>query len=71
MSAKLPGKPGKRLQEVWDSMTGERRAAFLPHLLGDASADYLADWLERAGTPVSATTIKLYRQALRRSEVKV
>ncbi|GGN40038.1 hypothetical protein FHR83_007134 [Actinoplanes campanulatus] len=60
----LPGKPGKKLQEAWDAMSGDTRAAFLPHLLGDTSAEYLSDWLERSGTPVSASTIRTYRRSL-------
>ncbi|MEU8327279.1 hypothetical protein [Micromonospora sp. NPDC048839] len=49
-------------------MTGDTQAAFLPHLLGTTPAEYLADWLHRAGTPVSASTIRTYRRALARSE---
>lgn len=39
------------------------RNAFLQHLEGGTSADLLADWLRRYGTPVSATTIRTYRRA--------
>lgn len=41
----------------------ERQEAFIAHLEGGTSADYLADWLKRAGTPVSATTIKTWRSS--------
>ncbi len=60
----LPGRPGTRLTTAWAALTQERRAALLPHLLGDTSADYLASWLTRAGHPVSASTIRTYRRGL-------
>jgi hypothetical protein len=63
----LPGTPGPRLRDAWDAMTEATRAAFRLHLLGDTSAEYLADWLGRHGTPVSASTIRTYRRSLRRS----
>jgi hypothetical protein len=47
-------------------MDAGKRAAFLPHLLGDTSAEYHAFWLERNGTSVSASTIRTYRRALAR-----
>lgn len=62
----LPGKPGVKLTRAWAEMDADKRAAFLPHLLGDTSAEYLAWWLERAGTSVSASTIRTYRRALAR-----
>lgn len=34
----------------------------MDHLRGGTSANYLADWLKRAGCPVGATTIKDYRK---------
>lgn len=37
---------------------------FLEHLKGGTSANYLADWLKRAGHPVSATTLKAYRKEI-------
>ena len=61
----LPGRPGARLHTAWNAMTSETRAAFRPHLLGDTSAEYLADWLTRHGTPVSASTIRGYRRSMR------
>jgi hypothetical protein len=61
----LPGKPGRRLGGVWNGMDEPTRAAFRAHLLADTSAEYLADWLRRSGTPVSASTIRTYRRALR------
>ena len=63
----LPGDPGLRLRDAFDAMTTEKQAAFLPHLLGDTSAEYLAGWLTRHGTPVSASTIRTYRRSLRQS----
>ncbi|MFG1602825.1 hypothetical protein [Actinoplanes sp. NPDC049265] len=61
----LPGTPGQRLNTAWDAMDEPTRAAFWLHLLGRTSAEYLAGWLHRAGTPVSASTIRTYRRALR------
>lgn len=61
MSA-LPGRPGPKLRAAWEAMSQERREAFLPHLLGGTSANWLSNWLTRAGTPVGATTIKDYRR---------
>ena len=63
----LPGNPGPRLTDAVNAMTEVTRAAFLPHLLGETSAEYLADWLTRHGTPVSASTIRTYRRALRQA----
>lgn len=63
----LPGSPGQRLGDAVDAMTETTRAAFLPHLLGETSAEYLAGWLARHGTPVSASTIRTYRRSLRQA----
>ena len=63
----LPGTPGRRLRAAYDAMTEVTRAAFRPHLLGDTSAEYLAGWLTRHGTPVSASTIRTYRRSLRQA----
>lgn len=38
--------------------------AFMDHLKGGTSADYLSNWLARYGYPVSATTLKTYRRKL-------
>lgn len=61
----LPGNPGGRLRAAWDAMTDTTRAAFRLHLFGETSAEYLAGWLRRYGTPVSASTIRTYRRSLR------
>jgi len=45
-------------------MTVDERDAFYPHLVGDTSAEWLADLLTRHGTPVSASTIRSYRRSL-------
>lgn len=50
------------LQSAIANLTADRRAAFLEHLEGGTSADYLADWLKRAGHKVSATTIRTFRR---------
>jgi hypothetical protein len=47
-----------------DSVMRER---FLAHLDGRSSANWLSDWLNRFGCPISATTLKSYR-AQRRKE---
>ena len=52
------------LNDALAGLGGVRREAFLSHLHGGTSADYLADWLKRAGVPVSATTIKVYRRSI-------
>ena len=61
----LPGQPGPKLRDAWDGMNAAERVAFMPHILGTTSAEYLADWLSRAGWPVSASTIRTYRRSLR------
>ena len=65
--SRLPGDPGPRLRDAFDAMTTQKQAVFLPHLLGETSAEYLAGWLARHGTPVSASTIRTYRRALRQA----
>lgn len=65
MTQPLPGRPGPKLKQALSAMTPERREAFLPHLLGGTSANWLSDWLRRAGTPVSATSLKEYRSTLK------
>lgn len=63
----LPGTAGPKLAAAVDTMDDRTRDAFRSHLLGDTSAEYLAGWLTRAGTPVSASTIRTYRRSLRQS----
>ena len=65
MSHQLPGRPRPKLRQAIDSMSPERREAFVPHLIEGTSADWLSDWLRRAGTPVSATVLKDYRRTLK------
>lgn len=60
----LPGTPPPVLQAALARHDAERRKAFIDHLTGGTSADYLAGWLARAGTPVGATTIKTYRRSI-------
>ena len=61
----LPGTPGPTLEGVWQGMDEVTRSAFLSHLLGGTSADWLAGVLKKHGHQVSATTIKTYRQSLK------
>lgn len=65
MNTDLPGNPGPRLRAAVDAMSEPTRRAFLAHLIGATSAEYLADWLTRAGTPISASTLRTYRRTLR------
>lgn len=55
-----------RLAEAVEGLGEDRRQAILPHLYGGTSADWISDWLTRAGHPVSATTIKRWRRNLER-----
>lgn len=64
----LPGSAPPVLAMALAKHDPERRQAFIAHLLGGTSADYLSDWLTRAGTPVAATTIKKYRSTLREDD---
>jgi hypothetical protein len=66
MTPHLPGIPGRKIRDAWAGMDKAKRDAFRPHLLGSTSAEYLADWLARNGTPVSASSIRTYRRSLRK-----
>ncbi|MDH6462029.1 hypothetical protein M2302_002204 [Micromonospora sp. A200] len=69
LMVELPGKPGKKLVEAWESLDADYRAAFYPHLIGETSAEFLSDWLARKGHAVSASTIRTYRRSIRQSGV--
>jgi len=56
----MPPSLAKALAHIGD----EAAEVFLEHLRGRTSANYLSDWLERAGAPVSATTLKEARGSL-------
>lgn len=72
MSAELPGYAPGRIRAVFDALeTEEKQEAFLRHLLGGTSAEWLADTLTLAGYPLGQTTIKSYRRALREAGVQV
>jgi hypothetical protein len=60
----LPGTAGPRLAVAVDTMDDRTREVFLTHLFSDTSAEYLASWHTRSGTPVSASTIRTYRRSL-------
>jgi len=62
-----PGLTG-RLAEVVQALSKRERAAFLAHLEGGTSADWLARQMKNAGHPIGATTLKAYRQAAREQE---
>lgn len=61
----LPGDPGPTLIDIFAAMTLAEQLAFVPHLLGETSADWLSATLRRFDYDVSATTIRTYRRALR------
>lgn len=61
----LPGVPPPRLRAAYEALSAARKAAVFEHLTGNTSADYLADWFNRADAPVGATTIKQYRRKLK------
>ncbi|WP_405057030.1 hypothetical protein OG474_30375 [Kribbella sp. NBC_01505] len=60
----LPGTPGPKLQHAWDNLADPARQPFHEHLFGGTSADWLSRWLQLAGTPVSASSIRTYRRSL-------
>lgn len=62
--ASLPGTPPPTLGALWEALSGDVKAAALPHLLGDSSADWLARTFTKAGHPISASTIRTYRRSL-------
>lgn len=57
-----------KVEAALHGVGGEAANALLAHLEGGTSANYLADWLTRAGHPVSATTVKAYRRRLNASQ---
>jgi hypothetical protein len=63
---RLPGSPGPRLTAIWEALTEEERAALAQHLLQGTPAEVLAELLHAFGHPISASTIRTYRRALRR-----
>lgn len=62
MSDQATGRMPDVLRKALNSLPARGQELWLEHLHGGTSADYLADWLKRAGVPVSATTIKKYRR---------
>lgn len=64
----LPIEPEGRLAEVLGELNSKRREAFVGHLLGGTSADWLARTMKQGGVPIGATTIKRYRAAVRDME---
>ena len=67
----LPGAPGKALSALWGRLETIQQEALLPHLLGDTSAQWLAETLTTKGHPIGRTTIKDYRRALREQGVQL
>ncbi|MFF9644704.1 hypothetical protein [Kitasatospora aureofaciens] len=68
MTSALPGRPGPRLQSIWEALGGAEREAFERHLLQDTAAEDLVWILERHGHHVSASTIRTYRRRLRQED---
>ena len=51
-----------KVETALQDLGPEASAAFMTHLRGGTSANWLSDWLTRAGHPVGATTLKDYRK---------
>lgn len=66
-SLTLPGIPGSTLSAIWRALTATERHAFLPHLIGTTSAEWLSEILYDEGHAVSASTIRTYRRSLRQN----
>lgn len=64
----LPLTPGPALWDLYEALSPEEQVAFKGHLLGGTSAEWLAGVLREAGHKISATTIKVYRRTLARTE---
>lgn len=64
----LPGTPGPSLVALWGSLSPQEQDALRAHLLGGTSAEWVAATLRSVGKQISATTIKVYRRALARTE---
>lgn len=54
-----------KVDEVLSEVGEEARNALLAHLEGGTSANWISDWLKRAGHPVGPTTLKEYRRRLK------
>ena len=61
----LPVKPTGRLAEILKAVNPNARKALEKHLLGGTSADWLATVLASEGYPISASTIRTYRQGVK------
>lgn len=68
MTAGIEAPP--RLSAALEAMSETARAAFMEHLSGGTSADWLAEECKRAGIQLGATTIKNYRRTLRQESVQ-
>lgn len=63
----LPGKPGPKLTALYGSLTDERKATLVRVLTNPSiTAEAISDALETDGQPISASTIRTYRRALKR-----
>jgi hypothetical protein len=51
------------IERALASMGKEVREVFLEHVDGGTSANFLSDWLTRAGHPVSSTVLKGFRRS--------
>ena len=65
MAMTLPVKPTGRLAEILKAVNPNARKALEMHLLGGTSADWLATVLASEGYPISASTIRSYRQGIK------
>ena len=61
----LPVKPTGRLAEILKAVNPNARKALEKHLLGGTSAEWLATILTGEGYPISASSIRAYRRAVK------
>jgi hypothetical protein len=69
VSEALPGTPPPSLDQLWGNLSPRQKAALLPHLTGNTSADWIAQTLTIGGHRLSASTIRTYRRAIRQNGV--
>jgi hypothetical protein len=62
---------GSKMAAALAALPPNARITLLAHIEGGTSAEYIAGWLTRWGSPVSATTVKDYRRRLRDQQAGV